>query len=121
MATVSLPAKQRVLLPGINWHTYTALLRAFGNAGLMVSAPFRTRGDDSFSVGVSHTSFAPHYLQSERAAGEVTTSHESIIELNYRAAIRGWLTLQPDLQLVLNPHYSGRNAVVLGLEVTLGF
>jgi Uma2 family endonuclease len=30
MATVSLPAKQRVLLPGINWHTYTALLRAFG-------------------------------------------------------------------------------------------
>jgi Uma2 family endonuclease len=31
MATVTLPLAQRMVLPGIDWDTYTALLRAFGD------------------------------------------------------------------------------------------
>jgi porin len=98
-----------------------ALLRAYGNAGFTVFAPFPGRTHDVLSVGVSYTNFAPDYLESQRAAGQDVTSHESIVELTYQAALTGWLLVQPDLQFVLDPHYSRHDAVVLGLQATINF
>jgi porin len=98
-----------------------ALLQYYGNAGFTVSAPFTGRPNDSFSAGISHTAFAPDYVAAQRAAGESVTDHESIVELNYAAVINGWLTLQPDFQLVLNPHYSDETAWVFGLQASIKF
>jgi porin len=96
-----------------------ALLHYYGNAGFSVSAPFSGRPEDSFSAGISHAAFAPDYIAAERAAGEAVTNHESIVELDYAAVVNGWLTLQPDFQLVLNPYSSDRTAWVLGLQATI--
>jgi len=98
-----------------------ALLHYYGNAGFTVSAPLPDRSNDSFSVGVSHAAFTSGYVTAQRAAGEAVTNHESILEVNYAAAINGWLTLQPDFQLVLDPHYSDETAWVLGLQATVKF
>ena len=98
-----------------------ALLRYYGNAGFSVAAPFAGRPEDSFSAGISHAAFAPDYIAAQRAAGESVTNHESVVELNYAAVLNGWLTLQPDFQLVINPHYSDQTAWVLGLQATIKF
>lgn len=98
-----------------------ALLYYYGNAGFTVSAPFAGRPQDSFSAGISHAAFASDYIAAQRAAGESVTDHESIVELAYAAVINGWLTLQPDFQLVLNPHYSDTTAWVLGVQATIKF
>ena len=98
-----------------------AILRVYGNAGFTVFEPIPGRDHDALSVGVSYINFGSDYLQSQRAAGQDVTSHESIVELTYQAAITGWLVVQPDLQFVLDPHYSRHDAVVLGLQATVKF
>jgi len=98
-----------------------AVLRVFGNTGFTLQAPFAARAEDAFSFGFSHTQFAADYLQRQRALGQDVTSQESVVELSYHAVIRPWLAVQPDFQLVLDPHYSHRNAVVLGLQATINF
>jgi porin len=98
-----------------------AVLRVLGNAGFTLYAPFASRGEDSFSLGVSHTQFAADYLRDQRASGQDVTSQESIFELSYNAVIRPWFAVQPDFQLVLDPHYSHHNAVVLGVQAIINF
>lgn len=49
------------------------------------------------------------------------THQEVIIELTYQAPISQFLTLQPDLQLVLDANQSRRDAVVLGLRLQAKF
>ena len=98
-----------------------ALLRVYGNTGFAVFAPLPGRAHDTLSVGFSYTNFSPDYLKSQQAAGLNVTSHESIAELTYQAAVTGWLVVQPDLQFVFDPHYSHHDAIVLGLQVGIRF
>jgi porin len=98
-----------------------ALLHYYGNVGFTVFAPFAARANDSFSVGISHTAFTSDYIAAQRGAGEPVTNHESVVEVNYQAAINGWLTVQPDLQLVLNPHFSAETAWVFGVQAKIKF
>jgi porin len=98
-----------------------AVVRAYGNAGLGLRAPLPGRERDVFSIGASYTRFAHDYLRSVRAGGQRVSSHEAVLELTYRAQLCGWLALQPDFQLVLDPHTSRRDAVVLGMQATLTF
>jgi len=98
-----------------------ALLRVYGNAGFTLFGPFPGRGHDALSVGISYTNFAPDYLRDQRSAGMDVTSYESIAEFTYQAAITSWLSVQPDLQFVFDPHYSHHDAIVLGLQVTINF
>jgi len=52
-----------------------------------------------------------------------TDSRETSIELTYRAPITGWLTLQPDIQYIINPGLDPAldNALVISLRFELGF
>jgi porin len=98
-----------------------AVLKIFGNAGFTLQGPLKSRPEDSFSLGVSHTQFATDYLQRQRVLGQDVTSHESVFELSYNAVVRPWCTVQPDFQVVVDPHYSHRTAVVVGLQAILNF
>jgi porin len=72
---------------------------------------------DSVGLAFSRDDFARDFLRSERAQGERVTSSEWVFEATYRAPLTGWLTLQPNLQYYVDPHFSRRNALVLGLRV----
>ena len=50
--------------------------------------------------------------------GESTDRTETNIELTWRARVNDWLTLQPDVQYVMNPgtNPAVRNAWVVGLR-----
>jgi carbohydrate-selective porin OprB len=44
---------------------------------------------------------------------------ESVLELTYRLQVTGWLTLQPDVQFFFDPHFSRRDATVIGLRAVI--
>ncbi len=55
-----------------------------------------------------------------RAEGERRTATESVLEVTYRWVPLPWAKLQPSVQCVLGPHFSGHDALVLGLRGTVG-
>lgn len=44
---------------------------------------------------------------------------QSVLEVTYRFQATGWLTLQPNLQLFFDPHFSRRDATVIGLRAVI--
>ena len=56
-----------------------------------------------------------------RRAGSVPVAGEGILELTYQIVVTPWLTVQPDLQYVIDPDANGRDATVAGLELVATF
>ncbi|MEM6278946.1 MAG: carbohydrate porin [Verrucomicrobiota bacterium] len=73
--------------------------------------------EDSLGFAASHTTFGDDYL---RATPGVTSS-ETVIEATYRVPITENFAIQPDVQYVLNPHESGRDAVAVGIRGEISF
>lgn len=76
---------------------------------------------DALGLGLVYTLFSDDYLNATRASGIPVTSSETVLELTYQVALAKWASLQPDLQYIIDPHFSGRNALVLGLRAELIF
>lgn len=89
--------------------------------GFVWFGPLPGREQDILGVAWSYLDFADDYVRSERAAGNRVSRHETVLELTYRAQVTGWLTLQPDLQILFDPHFSRNDAVVLGLNAVITF
>ena len=87
--------------------------------GLKVTRPFRSRGDDVFSLGFSHLRFSPDYVDAARAEGENVSRRQSALEVTYRLQATGWLALQPNVQFVFDPAFSRRDATVIGLRAVI--
>lgn len=98
-----------------------SIARSYLNAGVSIFGPIPGRADDVLTVGVAYTDLSNDYIASLRATGQKVSGHETVIELAYRAAITPWLSLQPDLQLFVDPHFSRRDALVLGLQARFTF
>jgi porin len=96
-----------------------AVVRAFVQVGLSAQGPIPGRERDVLALGAGWTRFGADYVASLRADGENVSHAETFLELTYRAALTRWLSLQPDLHLVFDPHQSRRDAVVLGLRLVI--
>jgi porin len=90
-------------------------------AGVNVTGLLPSRPKDVLGVGATYTGFSDDFVRASRAAGTPVTSQEAIIELTYQATITPFLTLQPDLQLVVDANQSRHNAVVLGIRMVATF
>ncbi len=44
---------------------------------------------------------------------------ESVLELTYRFQVTGWLPLQSDVQFFFDPHFSRRDATVIGRRAVI--
>ncbi|WP_176472903.1 carbohydrate porin [Sphingomonas lenta] len=95
----------------------------YAGAGVVRTGLLRRGRDDQLGLAVARATFGRSYRRAVRGAGGVPSSHETVVELTYRTPLTGWLTLQPDAQLVIDP--SGdrrlRDALVLGVRAELGF
>ena len=60
-------------------------------------------------------------MDNARAGGDDVTSSETLVEITYQAKITPWLTLQPDLQFIFNPHEGDGDAVVFGIRMESAF
>lgn len=95
-------------------HWYTSF-------GLAARGFLPARPDDAVAFGFSWMAFSEAYVEHQADLGRAVSDSESILELTYVARATGWMTVQPDLQVVLDPNFSRRNAVVLGLFAVVDF
>jgi porin len=87
-------------------------------AGAVWSGPFAARKDDQFGVAIAHARISRDVVN----AG-ITKEAETNIEFTYAAPLSDNLTLQGDVQYVINPAggFLADDAVVLGVRVKFGF
>ncbi|MDP5281277.1 carbohydrate porin [Sphingomonas sp. DG1-23] len=100
----------------------TTAFKGGWQAGLLVSKLWKGRDDSQISLGVNQAWLSDGYRQMLRGEGTHTTSAESAIELTYSDKV-GPLTLQPDLQLVLDPggDADAKPVLVAGLRASIAF
>ncbi len=74
-------------------------------------------------LGVAMAINGDPYKATQVAAGTPAADAETNIELTYRAPVTSWLTLQPDLQYVVDPGTSSTldDAFVAGLRFEIAF
>ncbi len=78
--------------------------------GLIYRGLLRRRESDVLGVGVAHIRLSP------RLPG---LTHETAVELFYKAQVNPWFTIQPDMQFIANPGGAGRDALVVGMRFEL--
>lgn len=79
------------------------LIDFFFNGGVTLTAPFPGRDNDQVGIdfGIGRVSSQAANLDTDSGLPARTT--EELIEITYQAQVTGWLTIQPDMQYVINP------------------
>ncbi|MBW8734691.1 MAG: carbohydrate porin, partial [Asticcacaulis sp.] len=92
----------------------TLPLSAYIGGGVVRSGPFG-RTDDSVGLAVAHVRFGAPY----RAAQGPARDDETTWEATYHYAVSPRVSLEPDLQYVVNPggDLAVSNAVVVGVRI----
>lgn len=102
--------------PDINRFSYAV------DAGVTLRGPLGGRPDDAIGIGFAYERNSRKSRELAIAAGQLPIRNELSIEIDYRAQLRRWLVLQPNLQH-LQHHGGGAGAIGwlagLRLEVTL--
>jgi porin len=108
----------------------------FIEGGLNWKAPFRGRDNDVFGLAASYLGIGSalrHFSNDVRfysGAGSVYTRNETVVEATYLYQIAPWWTMQPDLQIVVNPGANIptslsrrplKDSVIAGLRATVTF
>jgi porin len=99
------------------------LVSFYVDGGLGYTGLIPGRGQDTLTLGVAYAKI------SDDAADH---DQQTLIELNYRARVTPWLTVQPDIQYIVHPgglvpnpnDPSGgttKDALVLGIRTTIAF
>jgi porin len=98
-------------------------LKGYLGGGLVYTGPAPGRDDDQLGIAVAAALFGEPYRRAQRLAGLRTKKAEVNIELSYRAPITSWLTVQPDIQYVINPGGDPdlRDAIVGGVRVEVAY
>jgi porin len=104
---------------GISPDQNSLIVEAYAAAGLAWFGPIPGRANDVVATGFVWNRFDSKYLKERRSDGTRVTQREWEFELTYRTQITPWLQIQPDFQLVFDPHEVRTNAVVLGLQAVV--
>ena len=96
-----------------------ALQRWFVDVGLIKYGVFA--GQDSVGLALGYSRFSSDYVRDQRNAGQNVTRRQALIELTYQVQLTGWLSLQPDLQYFVGPHFSRDDALAVGLQAVIDF
>ncbi len=91
--------------------------------GTSVAGFSTRRPDDELGLAVAIGLAGDEFEDNRRLDGLGTDSSETTIELTYRAPITDWLTLQPDIQYIVNPGNDPAldDAVVVALRFELSW
>jgi porin len=90
-------------------------------AGVLIDRPFAARPEGQFSLGVHSAWLSRPFRAAARADGERPARRESAVEVTYADRLTRFLTVQPDLQYVINPGglRSAREALVGTIRITI--
>lgn len=92
-------------------------------AGLVYTGLFPGRDADQLGLALAVAFNGDAFKRVRRADGLPVDSAEVNLELTYRMPVTDWLTLQPDLQYIVNTGAIGElgNALVVGLRFEFGY
>lgn len=90
--------------------------------GIVHTGALPGRGEDQVGISFAIANLDSRFRQSETKADRSLDRHELIIEVAYQAVLTPWLSVQPDVQYVIDPGGSRivGDAVVLGLRMKVG-
>jgi len=97
---------------------------SYWGAGLNYTGLFASRPEDVVGLAVASARNGSNFMRYARDVDGLEVDHtETTIELTYQARIQPWLTLQPDLQYVINPGMDSTldNALVAGVRIEVLF
>lgn len=92
-------------------------------AGLVYRGALPGRGADRLAFGIAAAHLSEPFRDSLAAGGRRSDPWEVALELTYLARLTPWLTLQPDVQLVIDPGQQPglANAWVVGGRLVVAF
>jgi porin len=92
-------------------------------AGASLAGFWTARPEDTIGLSVAMAFTGDEYRQAQEVAGLRADRHETGLELTYRAPVTGWLTLQPDIQYIVNPGTDPEldNALTISLRFELSY
>ncbi|HUU31507.1 MAG TPA: carbohydrate porin [Phycisphaerae bacterium] len=70
----------------------------YWSLGAVRTGPFPSRPDDELAFGVSQGIMGQDYRDKNRSAPQ-----ETLVEVYYKIQVNPWLSIKPDLQVILNP------------------
>lgn len=90
-------------------------------AGLVYTGPLPGRDADQLGLAVAVAFNGDRFKRTRRSEGLPVDRAEINLELSYRMPVTDWLTVQPDVQYIIDPGALGDldNALVLGLRFEL--
>ncbi len=97
---------------------------SYWGAGLNYTGLFASRPKDVTGLAIASARNGSNFMRYARDVdGQAVDHTETSIELTYQARIQPWLTIQPDLQYVINPGMDSTldNALVVGARVEVIF
>jgi porin len=94
----------------------------FGSLGATARGLVPGRDDDELGLAVAVAWQGAAWREVDRAAGRRPVATETVLEASWLAAVTPWLTLQPDVQLVLHPggEATPHGALVAALRAAVG-
>lgn len=92
------------------------------NGGLVYTGLFDARPVDKIGVSFNVNAAPGSYRRAQMALGSSVSNYEQSYEATYRARITDWLTVQPDVQYIIDPLYdrSVKNDLLFGLHFEVG-
>ncbi|MCI1143277.1 carbohydrate porin [Sphingomonas sp. WKB10] len=101
----------------------TTPFRGGWQGGLLLKQPFASRPDSAVSIGAGSGVLSNSYRSANPPELPALGRAETIIEATYTDTLIKGVSVQPDIQYVINPSADRtiRNALVLGLRLTLGW
>lgn len=99
------------------------VFKSYLGVGATFTGFWPTRAEDSVGLAIARAATGSGYRQAQAQAGEAADDRETHLELTYRAPITEWLTLQPDVQYIVNPGTNGLlgDALVVSLRFEIAF
>jgi porin len=93
------------------------------DTGLTYKGLIPTRDGDTLGIAFAYAPLSSGAQQAATDSGSVGVGAEMALEVTYQAQITKWLSIQPDLQVILNPggNQDLHNALVIGSRVSITF
>jgi porin len=129
-ATESESATEKKSDQGLGWFGRIAFepqdrnfIGFYFDTGLTYKGLIPTRDGDTLGVAFAYAQLSSGAQQAATDAGSVGVGAEMALEVTYQAQITKWLSVQPDLQVIINPggNQDLDNALVIGGRASITF
>ncbi|MBL4800256.1 MAG: carbohydrate porin [Emcibacter sp.] len=97
-------------------------LKNYMGGGLVLTAPFVSRPDDQIGIALGGARAGKSFKQLIEENNQRPATGEFNIELTYHYRVSDTISIQPDLQYVINPgsNHALKNALVIGVRFQVG-